>query len=185
MAIGPLTSLGLVIKERPLLFNQKVKNIFFSGGSLNIINKPIHRYFPKQRPTTASWNTFIDPIAAQRVFNSKIPLIANLSNTHKGLKTTELYQALSKVVSPNRYQRFILHTLAATRKDPFVGDQVTALMWADPGICPLKTFKVKLLSKGWRAGQVILSPKGRLIQSCFGLSRRKFTDVFLKGLEGN
>lgn len=61
LALGPLTNIAMLIRMYPEVEN-RIKEIVFMGGSINIGNKT----------AMAEFNIFVDPEAAKIVFDSKI-----------------------------------------------------------------------------------------------------------------
>lgn len=67
LALGPLTNLASIIQNQGAKFKNNVNQIILMGGSLKSGNVPPSR--------KAEYNIWLDPQAAQIVFNSGIPIV--------------------------------------------------------------------------------------------------------------
>jgi pyrimidine-specific ribonucleoside hydrolase len=73
IAIGPLTNVALALKSDPSLAS-RLESIFFSGGAISVPGA-VHAEMPSNPNAVAEWNLYIDPLAADQVFRSGVPLI--------------------------------------------------------------------------------------------------------------
>lgn len=84
IAVGPLTNIALAILAHPFL-KESIKRITLMGGSIDGGN----------HTPAAEFNIFVDPEAAQVVFNSGIPIVmVGLEVTEKAYLTKEEIQSL-------------------------------------------------------------------------------------------
>lgn len=75
LAVGPLTNISEVFEKEPDLID-KVEKLVIMGGALqakgNIIVPGFTDHIKNQ---VAEWNIYIDPLAAQKVFRSRLPKV--------------------------------------------------------------------------------------------------------------
>ncbi|MDW3222138.1 MAG: nucleoside hydrolase [Paracoccaceae bacterium] len=90
-ALGPLTNVAHALQKAPDIA-ERVQEIVLMGGA----------YFEVGNITpTAEFNIYVDPQAAEIVFNSKIPLVVMpLDVTHKALVTKPRNEAFRKLRTP-------------------------------------------------------------------------------------
>ncbi len=83
--LGPLTNIAMALVKAPEIAN-KIRHVTMMGGA----------YFEVGNITPAAeFNIYVDPEAADIVFNSGIPItVASLDVTHKALVTPERVEAL-------------------------------------------------------------------------------------------
>lgn len=87
---GPLTNIASLLSQRPDLKN-KIKQIVLMGGAADAGN-----WTP-----AAEFNIYVDPEAADIVFNSGLPIVmAGLDVTHKAYITEDDIQAIRDVNNP-------------------------------------------------------------------------------------
>jgi inosine-uridine nucleoside N-ribohydrolase len=67
VALGPLTNLALALRADPTLAT-RVDTIFICGGAINVPGT-IHQDVPSNPNNVAEWNLYVDPVAADMVFN--------------------------------------------------------------------------------------------------------------------
>ncbi|MFP4457281.1 MAG: nucleoside hydrolase [Clostridia bacterium] len=83
--IGPLTNIALLIKTHPEVI-ENIEMISFMGGGINVGNVT----------SAAEFNIYVDPEAADIVFNSGIPLVmSGLDVTNKAYILEEEYRKIS------------------------------------------------------------------------------------------
>jgi inosine-uridine nucleoside N-ribohydrolase len=81
IALGPLTNLALALRADPALAT-RLDRVFISGGAIHA-GGTIHDDVSINPNKVAEWNLYIDPVAADVVFNSGIPLtLIPLDVTH-------------------------------------------------------------------------------------------------------
>ena len=75
LALGPLTNISEVFEKEPELID-KVEKIVIMGGAVRVKGNIIVPGFTDHlKNQVAEWNIFIDPVAAQKVFRSKVPKV--------------------------------------------------------------------------------------------------------------
>jgi len=75
LALGPLTNISEAFEKEPELMD-KVEKIVIMGGAVRVKGNIIVPGFTDHlKNQVAEWNIFIDPVAARKVFRSKVPKV--------------------------------------------------------------------------------------------------------------
>ena len=73
LALGPLTNISEAFEQEPALM-EKVGKVVIMGGALRVKGNIIVPGFTDNlKNRVAEWNIYIDPVAAQKVFRSRVP----------------------------------------------------------------------------------------------------------------
>ncbi len=73
VALGPLTNLALALRAEPTLA-EYIETVFISGGAIHVPGL-IHEDMPENLNQVAEWNFYLDPEAAEVVFQAGIPIV--------------------------------------------------------------------------------------------------------------
>jgi len=73
LALGPLTNLGEVLRRRPRSA-RGIQELLIMGGAVRAPGNLGDGGYFKTDNTSAEWNLFLDPLAAQIVFASRVPI---------------------------------------------------------------------------------------------------------------
>lgn len=75
IATGPLTNIAQWVEKYPRE-KSKLEQLVIMGGTVDAPGNIIVPLFTKGHPnTTAEWNFFIDPVAADKVLSAKLPIV--------------------------------------------------------------------------------------------------------------
>jgi inosine-uridine nucleoside N-ribohydrolase len=75
LSLGPLTNISEVFEQEPALI-EKVEKVVIMGGAVRVKGNIIVPGFTDNlKNRVAEWNIYIDPVAAQKVFRSKVPKV--------------------------------------------------------------------------------------------------------------
>lgn len=75
LTLGPLTNISEVFEQEPALM-EKVGKLVIMGGAVRVKGNIIVPGFTDHlKNRVAEWNIFIDPVAAQKVFRSRVPKV--------------------------------------------------------------------------------------------------------------
>lgn len=95
LALGPLTTLAEVFTEHPKL-KAKVHMIYIMGGAIKVPGN-IPDVITESENHRAEWNIYLDPYAAQTLFQSGLPLtLIPLDVTNQALIDQSFYLKLKK-----------------------------------------------------------------------------------------
>ncbi|WP_263366915.1 nucleoside hydrolase [Edaphobacter bradus] len=166
LTIGPLTNIGAAIDRDPATF-RKLRRVVMMGGS-------IYRGYGDSRYTTppppdAEYNIAMDPVAAQKLFHSGVPIyMMPLDSTQ--LKFDETRRALLATISTpmtDTLQVLVAEwQRGANQITPTLYDPVAAAYVVDPATCPVTPLHIEIDNKGFTRptpgtpnAQVCLEPK--------------------------
>ncbi|CAM2068987.1 Molybdopterin-dependent oxidoreductase [Sulfidibacter corallicola] len=186
LAIGPLTNLGTLFRQRPELA-QRVERIYMMGGTVDAPGN-VHDADPSIPNTTAEWNIYIDPVAAEIVFRSgapitMVPLDASLHvpvtkdfyfrllQNHDTDSATFVFQALTKDMD------FLLSG-AFYFWDPLAAALATEPAMGRPRQCRLKV----VTENNDDSGQLLVDESGDPITVYFDAEAPAYYDLFLNTL---
>lgn len=157
VALGPLTNLALLLKQYPESF-QRIRRISLMGGSLGRGNVTAH----------AEFNFFADPLAADRVLRSGVPVdVYGLDVTNQALlfanQIDELGQTGGRVLEPA--VRIIRHYLKFYESKGLKGiklhDPLAVAALINPELCEMRSFALKVeTGDGETRGQMMEAGTG-------------------------
>lgn len=141
VAIGPLTNIAALLHKEPAV-KKKIDRIVLMGGSI------YHGYGESTTPV-AEYNIASDPVAAQRVFSSGVPiLMAPLDVTAMlQLQMAERHRVFSNL-TPMADALAILYSLW-NQQTPILFDPMAVAMLIDPSLCQTGLLSVQVDAKGF------------------------------------
>jgi len=75
LAVGPLTNLSELFEKEPALVD-KVGKLVIMGGAVRVKgNIIVPKFTDHLKNEVAEWNIFIDPVAARKIFRSRVPKV--------------------------------------------------------------------------------------------------------------
>jgi inosine-uridine nucleoside N-ribohydrolase len=168
LAIGPLTNVGAAIDKNPAAF-RKLKRVVIMGGS-------IHRGYGENAPPEPEYNIARDPRAAQKLFQSGVPIfVLPLDSTQIKFEETKR-SALASVSTPlTDSLQILIAEWKLSNKDatPTLFDAVAAAYTLDATSCPMTPLHIEVDDKGLMTAtsgtpnaQACLEPHG---EKLFGL----------------
>jgi len=150
IAIGPLTNIGAAIDRDPTTF-KKLKRVVLMGGS---IRRGYDEFFGLRdaRPAEAEYNIAMDPVAAQKLVKSGVPIyMMPLDSTQ--LKFDEVKRAMLSTVSTpltDSLQVLIAEWQHGTHQIiPTMFDAVAAAYAVQPEVCPMTPLHIAVDDKGF------------------------------------
>ena len=150
LALGPLTNLGDTFRRAPQCV-RSVTELVIMGGAVGVRGNLDDGGFFKTTNTTAEWNLFHDPQAAEIVFNSGVRMrMIPLDATNKVPIDTALLQELSRARTP--LAEVVAQILGAERplieqKLFFAWDPLAAVALVDPAVVTTRRIAIELLRK--------------------------------------
>lgn len=162
LAIAPLTNLGLLLNKDKSI-QSSIKQVFVTGGNLKEVKK--------------SWNLYIDPMAANILLNSHIPIIFVPPEARIQVDRIipTLIPPLEEHLTPKN--QFIVRLLKTP--DPIVGDGLTGILLLHPDICQFYPHTVTL---NLSTGATDLTPNGIKTQFCEKVDVPRFKELYLSGV---
>ena len=150
IAIGPLTNIGAAIDRDPAAF-RKLKRVVMMGGSIYRGYDDDHG-FTTPRPPDAEYNIAMDPAAAQKLFQSGVPIfMMPLDSTQISFDETKR-NLLASVSTPLTDAMQVLTaewTRSTHRQTPTMFDVVAAAYAVDPKTCPATPLRIAVDAAGF------------------------------------
>jgi len=181
IATGPLTNLALGI-QRDVEGMKRFKEMVIMGGAVRASGN-VTPY--------AEFNLYSDPLAAQIVFESGIPItLVPLDVTHQVFLTPDFMEGKMKPLQ-NPLSNFIIQ---ATGYDPFMRqfknreriflhDPLAVGVAIDPTLVKTERLSLKVeTGEGPYYGRIIEFPKGPKLNVCLNVESERFLHLFLSSL---
>jgi purine nucleosidase len=148
LAIAPLTNIGAVIDRDPATF-RKLKRVVMMGGS---VYRGYDDLGEGNRPPDREYNIAMDVQAAQKLFDSRVPLyVMPLDSTQLKLdevkrtlvfpQSTPLTDALTLL-----YQQW---TRSTNRQTPTLFDVMPVAFAIAPQLCPTQSLRLRVDDQGY------------------------------------
>ncbi len=183
VALGPLTNIAEALQTAPEI-DSKIEAIYIMGGAVktdgNVGNSGVgiqNQY--------AEWNMYIDPVAADIVFNSGIPIILiSLDVTDDVPVTRNFYKTLDKnrnTPSANQAYKLLTANLDFINSgDLQFWDPLAATVFTDQSIVSLEEIQLVVVTdEGSESGRTKPDSNGAKIKVAMSADRNKFELVFL------
>lgn len=183
MAVGPLTNIAEALQTAPEI-DAKIEAIYIMGGAVKtdgnvgISGVGIQNQY-------AEWNIYIDPVAANIVFDSGIPIIlVSLDATDDVPVTRNFYKTLDKnrnTPSANLAYELLTANLDFIDSGGFqFWDPLAASVFTDQSIVSLEEIRlVVITAEGPESGHTRPDPNGATIKVAMSSDRNKFEPIFL------
>ncbi len=197
VALGPLTNLALALRADPALAS-RIATIFISGGAVYVPGT-VHREVHSNPNTVAEWNLYIDPQAAEVVFNSGahltlIPMdVTNVDGPSPLLFSRDFVRRLAAAACgrPSKLMvRFIRiwQLMSPQFQATPVWDAVAAALVADPTIgCDWRDLALHVVTQPEQAaGQTAVDvDRPANARVCLGGNQAAFEAAYLTAVRGS
>lgn len=178
MVTGPLTNVATALDQAPEV-EEKIKRIVWMGGALTVGGN-VEKVFAPEHDGSAEWNVFWDPIAANRVWRSHIPIIlCPLDLTNQVPVTPAFIKRLTK------QRRYSLSDLAglcyslALPQDYYCWDVLATAYLARPEFYSVREYETEIIATGRSQGRSQLKSGGRKITVMESVDKAKFYEYIL------
>jgi len=181
IAVGPLTNLALALKQDPLGM-KKLKELVIMGGAV------------RTRGNTtpyAEFNIFSDPLAAQIVFESGLPItLVPLDVTHQVFLIPDWMEEQVKPLN-TPFSNFLIEATGydiethrfRNRESIFLHDPLAVGVAIDPDLVRIERVPLQVeTQEGEYYGKIIEVKEGPEINVCLGVDAERFLDLFVSGL---
>jgi inosine-uridine nucleoside N-ribohydrolase len=181
IAVGPLTNLALGI-QRNLEGMKKLKEIVIMGGAV------------RTRGNTtpyAEFNIFSDPLAAQIVFESGLPItLVPLDVTHQVFLIPDWMEEQVKPLN-TPFSNFLIEATGyniethrfRNRESIFLHDPLAVGVGIDPDLVRIEKVPLQVETReGEYYGKIIEVKEGPVINVCLGVDAERFLELFVSGL---
>lgn len=183
VSVGPLTNIAEAIqKEAGIATN--IQKIYIMGGALNVEGNVGNSGVGIQNEH-AEWNIYIDPMAANIVFNSGIPIIlVPLDATDDVPVTRNFYQTLEKhrdTPSAHLVYEMLTANLDFMDSGGFqFWDSLTAAIFTVPSIAEFEEMELTVVEEeGPESGRTMAASNGAKIKVAMSVNRKTFEQILL------
>ena len=183
VAVGPLTTIAEAIQRDPSI-TSRVKGIFIMGGAVNVDGNVGFSGVGFDNKY-AEWNIYIDPVAANIVFDSGAPVtLVPLDATRDVPVTRAFYNALEDNL--NSPSADLVHEMLAANLD-FVDsggfqfwDTLTSGVFTDESLAGFEEMHLSVVeAEGPESGYTKPDPGGPAVRVATGADRVKFESLLL------
>jgi inosine-uridine nucleoside N-ribohydrolase len=182
-AVGPLTNIAEALQKSPEI-SANIKEIYVMGGALEV-NGNVGNSGVGIQNQYAEWNIYIDPAAANIVFNSSIPIIlVPLDATQHVPVTRNFYSILDK--NRNTAAANLVYELLTANLD-FVDsggfqfwDSLTAAVFTDQSIASFKDAQLVVVEdEDSESGRTKVDSNGAKVKVAVNANQDQFEQLFL------
>ena len=176
---GPLTTIAAALDIDPGV-EKKIKEIIWMGGALNVPGN-VDRIMEGGQDGSMEWNVYWDPLGADRVWKTSIPLIiCPLDITNNVPITQNFVRRLA------RQRRFPISDLAGlcyalvTHQDYFAWDVLTTSYLGKPEMFQLREWETEIITDGPSQGRTLVKPGGRKVRALDKVDLDQFYEYIFK-----
>ena len=183
VAVGPLTNIAEAIQNEPGI-TLIIKEIYVMGGAVEVEGNVGNSAVGIQNEY-AEWNIYIDPMAANIVFNSGIPIVlVPLDATRDVPVTRNFYQALEEhrdTPSANLVYEMLTANLGFIDSGGFqFWDSLTAAIFTDPSLTQFEEMELTIVEEeGPESGRTKPTSDGSKIKVALSADRERFEQNLL------
>ena len=183
VAVGPLTNIAEAL-QKDAEVTASIKEIYIMGGAVNVEGNVGNSGVGIQNEH-AEWNIYIDPVAANIVFNSGIPIIlVPLDATDDVPVTRDFYGVLEKnqeTSSANLVYEMLTANLDFVDSRGFqFWDSLTAAIFTDPSIAEYEEMQLTVVEEeGPESGLIKPASNGSKIRVAVSADRERFERILL------
>jgi pyrimidine-specific ribonucleoside hydrolase len=183
VAVGPLTNVAEAIQKVPEI-SANIAEIYVMGGAVKVEGNVGNSGVGIQNKY-AEWNIYIDPVAANIVFESGIPIaLVPLDATNDVPITRRFYNALGENLN-TPVAKLVYDILTANLGFVDSGgfqfwDSLTSAIFTDESIAAFEEIQVSVVEQeGPESGYIKRDPNGARIKIAMSADRGKFEALLL------
>lgn len=183
VAVGPLTNVAEAFQKAPQI-SKNIAEIYIMGGAVKVEGNVGNSGVGIQNKY-AEWNIYIDPVAANIVFNSGAPIILIPLDATKDVPVTRrFYRALGDnrdTPSANLVYDILTANLGFVDSGGFqFWDSLTSAIFTDQSIAAFEEMQLTVVEEeGPESGYTKPDPNGAKIKVATSADRSKFEGIFL------
>jgi len=183
VAVGPLTNIADALKKDPSI-TSNIRDIFIMGGAVTVDGNVGYSGVGIDNKY-AEWNIYIDPVAANVVFDSGAPItLVPLDATRDVPVTRKFYNALGNNL--NTPSANLVHELLAANLDLVNSggfqfwDTLTSAIFTDESIAAFDEYQLTVVEEeGSQSGYTKPDPNGPMIRVTTSADRGTFENLLL------
>lgn len=185
LTLGPVTNVAEALQADPTLAD-KLENIVIMGGAVNVAGN-LDGYFPDN--TTAEWNIYVDPVAANIVLASGAPVtLVTLDVKNHAPLTLEFYDRFdANRATPEA--EFVFTVISIYRDWGMLGggwyfwDPMAAAVLSDDTLVTFETYPLRVVEEeGAESGRVVVDDTGAETRVAINVDAARFEEVFISTL---
>lgn len=183
---GPLTNLGELFIHYPALVKH-VQMIYSMGGAIDV---PGNLYgIPLSVPnTTAEFNLYIDPHAANIVLNSGAPVtLIPLDATNQVPLDRAFYKLLYEhqtTPAAKAIYEMLTETKLYNQQEVYFWDPLAYAIASDESLAKYETKKITVIEEGPETGRTKVSQEGTEVRVAMNPEADRFMEAYLSTLNG-
>ncbi len=179
LVTGPLTTLAVALDTAPEI-ESKIEQLIWMGGALNVPGN-VEKSLEAGQDGSAEWNAYWDPVSAERVWQTQIPIVlCPLDLTNNVPVTSELVYELG------RSRHYPLSDLAGQcyalviPQDYYFWDVLATAYLAHPEFYQLREWETVIVTTGLSQGRTKVVPGGRKILAMDRVDKSSFYTYILQ-----
>lgn len=186
VATGPLTNIAEALTTSPDIVDN-IQMIYIMGGAVEVDGN-VGRSGVGIQNQIAEWNIYVDPHAANLVFNSGAPItLVPLDATGDVPVTTRFYKSLE--ANRSTPEAKFVHDLLTANLSMIQGggiqfwDELTAAIATDESLATFETYELQVVEEeGPESGYTKPTPGGAKIRVAVSADAGRFEETFLNVL---
>jgi purine nucleosidase len=179
LSTGPLSTIAAALDLDPGI-EYKIKELIWMGGALNVPGN-VDKIIEGGQDGSAEWNVYWDPPAAQRVWQTDIPItLCPLDITNNVPVTSEFVRTIA------RNRRYPLSDFAGqcyalvTHQDYFFWDVLTTAYLGRPDLFETRQWETAVIPTGPSQGRTVVQAGGKKIRALDSVKKEEFYQYILK-----
>ncbi len=184
LTLGPLTNIAAAFQSEPGLA-EDIAMIYIMGGAVNV---PGNLGADVEGNTTAEWNIYIDPYAANVVFASGAPVtLVGLDATNQVPLTMDFYQRLesNQNMASAIFVRDVLSQMQGFMQSGnyYFWDPLAAGIMVDNSLATFQEYTLCVVEdEGPESGRTVISDGCPSVRTAVSADGTRFEQVFLETL---
>jgi pyrimidine-specific ribonucleoside hydrolase len=177
LTLGPLTNVGSALQATPELV-EKIDMVYIIGGAIEVAGSGISR-----NNTTAEWNFYLDPFAAQLVFDSGVPITLIPLDATNEVPVTEDFVDNFDSSRATAEADFVYNVLSGNEDGIeggwyFFWDPFAAAVVTEPGLVSVQREPVIIIREGRHTGRTVIDTSGSEVFIAFDPDAEAFEQLF-------
>jgi pyrimidine-specific ribonucleoside hydrolase len=184
--LGPHTNLARLLRETPEVVND-IELMLTMAGAVDVPGNVYTDY--SQPPLAAEWNVYVDPVAADEVFRSGIPIVMVGLDATNAVPVTQAFvqrlRAEGEGVAVDLMAEMIERNKLADAFDSYFWDGLAVAYLLDRGTVQLQQAGIRVVTEnGPDSGRTLRDAQAAPISIAVGGDQRRFEDVAIASLSG-